>query len=197
EKFQEMAYGAWADGIMNDIIDATQYMIAEGHADPERICIYGGSFGGYAAMMAPVKAPGMFSCAFGYVGAYDGEIQYTKSDTGQSDWGRRYMRRALGNTPEERAKVMPITYADQIKLPVYLAAGARDPRCPPENTEKMFSALEAAGNRPEGMIIQSGEMHGFYKEESNEKLYTEMLAFFDRHIGGKVNVRPLEVAGRD
>ena len=60
----------------------------------------------------------------------------------------------------------------------------------------MYAALKAGGNEPEGMIIQSGEMHGFYKEENNERLYTEMLAFFDRHIGpeGRVDVRPLEVA---
>lgn len=184
EKFEDMAWGNWADELMFDVIDATKHMIAEGHADADRICIYGGSFGGYAALMAPVKAPGLFKCAFGYVGAYSAEIQFEESDTGQSESGRRYMRRALGATPEERAKVMPISYAAQIDLPVYLAAGARDPRCPPENTEAMFNALKAAGNTPEGMIIQPGEMHGFYKEESNEHLYTEMLAFFDRHIGG-------------
>ena len=81
---------------------------------------------------------------------------------------------------------------------MYLAAGARDARCPPENTEAMYAALKAGGNEPEGMIIQSGEMHGFYKEESNQKLYTEMLAFFDRHIGpeGNVRVGVPEVAGK-
>jgi dipeptidyl aminopeptidase/acylaminoacyl peptidase len=57
-------------------------------------------------------------------------------------------------------------------------------RAVPEQTEAMNSALIAAGNPPEGMIIQSGEMHGFYKEENNLKLYTEMLNFFARHIGG-------------
>ncbi|HEU4812913.1 MAG TPA: prolyl oligopeptidase family serine peptidase [Xanthomonadaceae bacterium] len=184
EKFEDMAWGNWADELMYDIIDATKHMIAEGHADPERICIYGGSFGGYAAMMAPARAPGLYKCAFGYVGAYDVGIQFEESDTGQSEAGRRYLEKALGDTPAEWAAVSPVTYADQIDIPVYLAAGARDPRCPPENTEAMYAALKAAGNEPEGMIIQSGEMHGFYKEENNEHLYTEMLAFFDRHIGG-------------
>ncbi len=184
EKFEDMAWGNWADELMFDIIDATRHMIAEGHADPERICIYGGSFGGYAAMMAPARAPGLYKCAFGYVGAYDVGIQFEESDTGQSEAGRRYLTKALGDTPAEWAAVSPVTHADRIDIPVYLAAGARDPRCPPENTEAMYAALKAAGNEPEGMIIQSGEMHGFYKEENNERLYTEMLAFFDRHIGG-------------
>src|SRR3546814_49776 len=77
---------------------------------------------------------------------------------------------------------------DEVDIPVYLAAGARDERAPPEQTELMNKALVDAGNPPEGMIIQSGEMHGFYDEKNSLNLYTEMLAFFRRHIGGKVDV---------
>ena len=195
--FQDKAYGQWAQGIMNDVIDATHWAINQGYANKDRICIYGGSFGGYASLMAPVRDPELFQCAFGYVGLYDAQIQMTESDTSQSDAGRRYLVRAFGKSRAEQDAMSPITYASQLKLPVYLAAGARDPRCPPEHTEAMAKALTAAGNPPEGMIIQSGEMHGFYKEENNLKLYTEMLDFFNRHIGGKViagNPRP-EPAG--
>jgi dipeptidyl aminopeptidase/acylaminoacyl peptidase len=183
--FQDMAYGQWADGIMNDVIDATKWTIAQGYADQDRVCIYGGSFGGYASLMAPARDQTLFKCAFGYVGAYDANVQMTKSDTSKRESGRKYLRRALGETEAERDRVMPVNHADKIRIPVYLAAGARDPRCPPENTEAMNKALIAAGNPPEGMIIQPGEMHGFYKEESNLKLYTEMLNFFDRHIGAR------------
>ncbi|MBX3713810.1 MAG: S9 family peptidase [Lysobacter sp.] len=183
--FSDKGFGTWATDIMNDIVDATKWTIAQGYADKDRICIYGGSFGGYASMMAPAREPGLFKCAFGYVGAYDAEIQMTMSDTSQSESGRRYMLRALGRTKEERAAMSPVNHADKIRIPVYLAAGARDARCPPENTEAMKKALVNAGNPPEGMIIQSGEMHGFYKEENNLKLYTEMLNFFARHIHGR------------
>lgn len=182
--FRDMAFGQWAEGIMNDIIDATRWTVQQGYADKDRICIYGGSFGGYASMMAPAREQGLFKCAFGYVGAYDAEIQMTRSDTSEDEGGRRYLLRALGSTKAERDAMSPVNHAGKIKIPVYLAAGARDPRCPPENTEAMQKALIAAGNPPEGMIIQSGEMHGFYKEENNLKLYTEMLNFFARHIGG-------------
>lgn len=183
--FQDMGYGTWATGIMDDIIDATKWTIAQGYADKDRVCIYGGSFGGYASMMAPAREQGLFKCAFGYVGAYDAEVQMTKSDTSNAESGRRYMLRALGKTKPERDAMSPVNHADKIKIPVYLAAGARDPRCPPENTEAMQKALIAAGNTPEGMMITSGEMHGFYKDENKLKLYTEMLNFFARHIGGK------------
>ncbi|KRD30352.1 peptidase S9 [Lysobacter sp. Root916] len=186
--FQDMGYGTWATGIMNDIIDATKWTINQGYADEDRVCIYGGSFGGYASLMAPTIDQKLFKCAFGYVGAYDIDVQLTKSDTSDRESGRRYMARAFGKTKAEQDAMSPVKHADKFKIPVYLAAGARDPRCPPENTESMNKALIAAGNPPEGMIIQSGEMHGFYKEENNQRLYTEMLGFFDRHIGGKVNV---------
>lgn len=183
--FQDLAYGQWASGIMDDIIDGTRHVIQQGWVNKDRICIYGGSFGGYASLMAPIRAPEMFQCAFGYVGMYDAQIQLTKSDTAQSESGKRYLLRAYGNTKAEQNAMSPITYANQLKLPIYLAAGARDARCPPEHTEAMNKALTAAGNPPEGIIIQSGEEHGFYKEENNLNLYTKMLEFFDRHISDK------------
>ncbi len=185
KEFQDQAYGQWAQGIMNDIIDGTRHVIAQGYADKNRVCIYGGSFGGYASLMAPARDAELFKCAFGYVGLYDAQIQLSKSDTSRSESGRRYLLRAFGRTRAEQDAMSPITYTNQLKLPIYLAAGARDERCPPEHTEAMAKALTAAGNAPEGMIIQSGEAHGFYKEENNERLYTEMLSFFDRHIGNK------------
>jgi dipeptidyl aminopeptidase/acylaminoacyl peptidase len=188
QAFQEKAYGQWAQGIMNDIIDATNWAIGEGYADKDRICIYGGSFGGYAALMAPARDPGLFKCAFGYVGVYDAQIQMAKSDTSKSESGKRYLLRSFGRTRAEQDAMSPVTYASTIKLPVYLAAGGRDPRCPPENTEEMQKALAAAGNPPEGVIIEPGEMHGYYKEENNLNLYTKMLDFFGRHIGGQVDV---------
>src|SRR5690606_39643958 len=91
------------------------------------------------------------------------------------------MLRAFGATRAEQNAMSPVNHADRLKLPVYLAAGARDRRCPPEHTEAMARALTAAGNPPEGVIIQSGEEHGFYKEENNLKLYTEMLARSEEH----------------
>ena len=189
KEFQDQAYGQWAQGIMNDIIDGTRHVIAQGHADKDKVCIYGGSFGGYASLMAPARDAELFKCAFGYVGLYDAQIQLTKSDTSRSEGGRRYLMRAFGRTRAEQDAMSPINYASQLKLPIYLAAGARDERCPPEHTEAIAKALTAAGNAPEGMIIQSGEAHGFYKEENNEHLYTEMLSFFDRHIGGKTKAQ--------
>ncbi|RYF31434.1 MAG: S9 family peptidase, partial [Comamonadaceae bacterium] len=155
--FEEMAYGQWAQGIMNDVIDGTRWAVKQGYADGDRICIYGGSFGGYASLMAPAREPGLFKCAFGYVGNYSAAIQMKLSDTSKREDGMRYLIRAYGSTKAEQDAMSPLSYANQLKLPIYLAAGARDARCPPEHTEAMAKALTAAGNLPVGVIIQTGE----------------------------------------
>lgn len=110
------------------------------------------------------------------------------SDTAKSERGRRYIAMALGDSKSVRAAASPVNHAESIRIPVYLAAGQRDARCPPQNTEAMQKALTAAGNPPEGVILQAGEGHGFYKEDSNVRLYAEMLAFFSKHIGGSTPV---------
>ncbi|MFC6839695.1 alpha/beta hydrolase family protein [Xanthomonas theicola] len=188
--FQDRAYGQWDGGIINDIVDGTQYAIRQGLADASRICIYGGSFGGYASMMAPVRAPGLFRCAFGYVGMYDAKIQLRLSDTSKHESGKRYLLRAFGSSAAEQERMSPINHVAALTLPIYLAAGARDDRCPPEHTEALARALQAAGHPPAGVIVQSGEGHGFYKEENNLNLYGKMLAFFDAHLLGAAAPAP-------
>ena len=188
QAFEDAGHRQWGQGIQNDIIDATQWAIDQGYADKDRICIFGGSFGGYSSLMAPIRAPGMFQCAFGYVGVYDIDMMFKKGDIPQTANGQRYLRRTHGSDAREWAENSPARRAAEVKIPVFLAAGARDERTPPEQTELLNKALIAAGNPPEGMIIQSGEMHGFYDVDNRVKLYSTMLDFFARHLGGHVEV---------
>ncbi|WP_406235336.1 alpha/beta hydrolase family protein [Isoptericola jiangsuensis] len=181
--FQDAGHKQWADGIQNDIIDATQWTINQGYANKDRICIYGGSFGGYSSLMAPIRAPGLFKCTFGYVGVYDIDMMFKKGDIPERESGQRFLRRTHGTDTADWTRTSPARRASEVKIPVYLAAGARDVRTPPEQTELMNKALIAAGNKPEGMIIEPGEMHGFYGVPARVKLYTTMLDFFGRHIG--------------
>lgn len=181
--FEEAGHRQWAEGIQNDILDATHWAIDQGVADKDRLCIYGGSFGGYSALMAPIREPGLFKCAFGYVGVYDVDMLFKKGDIPQRESGQRYLRRTHGTDAAEWNKASPARRASEVKIPVFLAAGARDVRAVPEQTELMAKALTDAGNSPEGFIIQSGEMHGFYDVAARVNLYTKMLDFFNRHIG--------------
>lgn len=181
--FEDKGHGEWGEKMQNDLTDATQWAIKEGHADPKRICIYGGSYGGYASLMGVAKEQGLYQCAAGYVGVYDLQMMYTKGDIPERESGRRFLNRTIGKDPAVLKARSPSELAYKIKVPVFLAAGARDVRAPPEHTEAMRDALIKAGNPPEEVIIQSGEMHGYYKEENNFNLYTKMMAFFDKHIG--------------
>ncbi|HZF99083.1 MAG TPA: S9 family peptidase [Pseudoxanthomonas sp.] len=188
QAFQDAGHGEWGGKIQDDINEAARWAIKEGYANEDRICIYGGSFGGYSALMAPIRAPDLYKCAFGYVGVYDMNMMYKEGDVEDRESGLRYLRHTIGSAKTNLNAISPALHADKIKIPVFLAAGARDYRAAPEHTEAMRDALVKAGNPPEETIIQSGEMHGFYKEENRVNLYTKMLSFFARNIGGQVDV---------
>ncbi len=181
--FQEMGHRQWGGKMQDDLTDATQWAVKEGFADGGRICIYGGSYGGYASLMGAVKEPDLYRCAVGYVGVYDLNMMYKKGDIPQRDSGRRFLQRTLGPDDASLKQASPASLAGKITIPVFLAAGQRDQRAPPEQTEAMRDALKAAGRPAEEVILQAGEGHGFYSEDNNLNLYTKMLAFFDRYIG--------------
>src|SRR3546814_6918122 len=101
-------------------------------------------------------------------------MMFKKGDIPRNESGLRYLRRTHGTDSKVWAENSPARRAGEVNIPVYLAAGARDERTPPEQTELMQEALVEAGNPPEGMIIQSGEMHGYYDEENRLNLYTKM-----------------------
>ncbi len=180
--FTDAGHKQWGNAIQHDIIDATQWAIKQGLVDGNRVCIYGGSFGGYSALMAPIVSPGTYKCAVGYVGVYDVKMMFSRGDVPQRESGMRYLRHTHGTSEAAWTQSSPSKRAGEVKIPVLLAAGARDERAPPEQTEAMNKALIDAGNPPEDLIIQSGEMHGFYDVKNRVNLYTKMLAFFDRHL---------------
>lgn len=197
--FQDMGHGEWGGAMQDDLTDVTKWAIEKGYADPERICIYGGSYGGYASLMAVVKEPDLYRCAIGYVGVYDlVTTMFKKGDIKDRKSGRRFLEHTLGTDVGARTENSPSLNAGRIKAPVFLAAGMDDERAPWQHTQKMADALKAAGKPADYVILQDKEGHGFYKEENNLALYTKMFAFLDRYIGdrrGRVDVETIEKAG--
>lgn len=183
QAFQDKGHRQWGKAMQDDLTDATKWAIDQGYADPKRVCIYGGSYGGYAALMGVAKEPELYKCAVGYVGVYDMQMMYDKGDIADRETGRLFLEHTLGKDKQSLLDASPTYLADKIKAPVFLAAGARDFRAPPEQTEAMEDALKKAGNPPVETIIQAGEMHGFYDEKANLNLYTKLLAFFEKNIG--------------
>jgi dipeptidyl aminopeptidase/acylaminoacyl peptidase len=180
--FMKAGYRQWGTGIQQDLIDGVKWAIGEKFADPKRVCVFGGSFGGYSAMMAVIRAPGMFKCAVGYAGIYDMAMRYTKGDTQESELGRNALRAQMGDEPADLAANSPDKLADKIDVPVFLIHGEDDQRAPFAQAKAMRAALDAA-HKPYEWMSKSGEGHGFYDEKNTIELYTRLQAFLEKNIG--------------
>lgn len=181
-EFQFDHYRKMGKEMQYDLTDATLWAIDQGHAIKDKICIYGGSYGGYAALMGVAQEPDLYQCAVGYVGLYDIEL-WKHADTVRSESGRRFVDEAWNRTDDAFVRERsPIYHVDKIKAPVMLVHGAKDPRVPVKNYHNMKKALENAGKPPE-TLLKPYEGHGFYDLENNIELYDKMLKFFEQHIG--------------
>lgn len=171
----------WGKSMQDDLTDATRWAITQQVADPTRICIYGASYGGYAALMGAAKEPDLYACAVGYVGVYDLEKMH-KDDAAHSRSWKSWTNDWIGDR-NTLGEVSPVNLAARIKAPVFLAAGGQDERAPVEHTRKMEKALKEAGVPVESLYFKS-EGHGFFTEPHRREYYTRLLAFLSTHLGG-------------
>ena len=168
--------------MQDDLADGVGYVVEKKLADPSRICTYGASYGGYAALMQPLRYPDLYKCAIGYVGVYDLQIMKKEGDIKDSASGRRYLDRILGTDEAQLKAWSPAQNVDRIKVPVFLAQGSIDRRVPMEQFNAMKNAFKAHGTPVESMVA-AGEGHGFYKPENRAELYRRMIDFLDKYIG--------------
>ncbi|MCD9088264.1 S9 family peptidase [Stenotrophomonas sp. SY1] len=171
----------WGGKMQADLVDATHWAVEQGIADRERICIYGASYGGYAALMGAVRDPQLYRCAVGYVGVYDLELMHRDASEGSRS-GRTWAADWLGARSTLGAR-SPTRLAEQIKVPVFLAAGGKDERAPIEHSRNMERALKRAGV-PVETLYYPNEGHGFYTQEHRREYYARLLGFLSRHLGG-------------
>jgi dipeptidyl aminopeptidase/acylaminoacyl peptidase len=188
--FERAGWREWGGKMQDDLTDATHWAIEQGIADPDRICIYGGSYGGYATLMGVVKEPDLYACGVGYVGVYD--LTWFRAGDG-SDFSRgqsrqqrenfeRFMSSAVGPTPESLVPVSPLHHVDKIKADLFIVHGESDVRVPVGHAYRLREALDKIGKDYEWMIKEK-EGHGFYQVPNRVDLYESMLAFFEKHIG--------------
>ena len=179
--FRQAGARQWGRAMQDDLTDATRWAIAQGIADPRRICIYGASYGAYAALMGAVREPGLYRCAAGYVGVYDLMTRNRALNAGArslqtfaADW--------VGDDPAALRATSPNLLAAQIKVPVFLAAGGEDQITPIEHTRMMEAALKGAGV-PVQSLYYANEGHGFYTQPHLKEYYGRLLAFLGTHLG--------------
>lgn len=187
--FQHAGYRKWGTRIQQDLIDGVKWAIAQHYADPDRICVYGGSFGGYSALMSVIRAPHLFKCSIGYAGVYDLGMIYDNNDVKSSDFLGNYFSTTLGHDKAKLDANSPDKLADKIDVPVFLAHGKDDPVAPFGQAKAMREALEAAHKPFEWMAVD-GEGHGFYTEKHRAAFLTKMQAFLKKYIGPGAPVQP-------
>ena len=180
--FMESGYREWGGKMQDDLADGVKWAVDGKLADPNRMCTYGASYGGYAALMQPIRYPQLYKCAIGYVGVYDLEVMKKEGDIKDRASGRRYLDRVLGTDTAQLKAWSPAQNVDKIKVPVFLVQGSIDQRVPMEQFNALKNAFKAAGVPIETMVAQ-GEGHGFYKPENRAELYRRMEAFLNQHIG--------------
>lgn len=179
--FQAAGYNEWGASMQDDLTDATLWAIDQGITETGRVCIFGTSYGGYAALMGAVRAPRLYRCAIAHAGVYDLELMFEKGDTQRWRIGQAMLDRFLGNDVELLRERSPVHHAERIEVPVLLIHGKDDTRADYEHAVRMKKALEKAGKQFEWLAL-SREGHGVFDQETRQEVYERILVFLGRHL---------------
>lgn len=187
--FVERGFRQWGAKMQDDITDGTRWAIDHGLADPRRICIYGASYGGYAALMGVAREPTLYRCAIGLSGVYDLDKLYHWGDIHRSDLGLKYLANVLGHDKSELVARSPSALAAHIAVPVLLVHGELDGRVPVKYAHEMRKAMKKAGH-PVEYVEYPWEGHGLARPDDRKDFYTRLLRFLDAHIGAHIGAPP-------
>jgi dipeptidyl aminopeptidase/acylaminoacyl peptidase len=187
--YGEKLFGAgikqWGQAMQDDLVDSVQWAAKQGLVDDKRVCIMGASYGGYAALMGPIRHPGAYRCAISFAGVTDIELRYNAWGSDLSNQSRRYTLPVLMGDPETDKDVLrtvsPLLRAGEIKVPVLLAQGAKDRRVPIEHAEKFVKAAKAAGVNVDYKVYHL-EGHGFVIPADRADYYRRVEAFLAKHL---------------
>jgi len=177
-KFWEASFGQWGLAMQDDVADGVAWLVGEGIADPKRVCIYGGSYGGYTTLMGLVRHPELYACGIDYVGVSNLST-FLKSIPPY--WTPMLeMFYAMVGHPEKDAERLaatsPALNAQRIRVPLLIAQGARDPRVNKNESDQMVEAMRKRGIEVE-YIVKDNEGHGFANEENRFEFYGAMERF--------------------
>ncbi|MHB2154344.1 S9 family peptidase [Calditrichota bacterium GD2] len=187
KKFWELSFKQWGKKMQDDITDGVQWLIKQGIADPKRIAIYGGSYGGYATLAGLAFTPDLYACGIDYVGVSN---LFTFLNTIPPYW-KPYLdmfHEMVGHPQRDSvllAEASPVFHADKIKAPLFIAQGANDPRVNKAESDQMVEALRKRGVEVEYMV-KDNEGHGFRNEENRFDFYRAMEKFLAEHLGGRM-----------
>ena len=182
-KFWEASFKQWGQKMQDDITDGVQWLVKQGIADPKRIAIYGGSYGGYATLAGVTFTPDLYAAAVDYVGVAN---MFTFMKTIPPYWKPflDMFHEMVGDPEKDKAMmeaVSPVMHADKIKTPLFIAQGAHDPRVNKAESDQMVEALKKRGVDVEYMV-KDNEGHGFHNEENRFDFYGAMEKFLAKYL---------------
>ena len=176
----------WGAKMHDDLVDAVEWAVAEGVAEPDKIAIYGGSYGGYAALAGAAFTPDLFRCAVDIVGPSN---ICTLIESIPPYWAplMHQFRIRVGDIETERDFLesrSPLFRVDEMRIPILIAQGANDPRVKQAESEQIVSALRGK-DKDVGYLLFADEGHGFSRPENRMAFYAEAEQFLARHLGGR------------
>ena len=186
-KFWELGFKEWGRKMQDDITDGVNWLTEKGIADPDRIGIYGGSYGGYAALAGLTFTPDLYACGVDYVGVSN-ILSWFEAIPPYWEPLRDMFYEMVGD-PEKEQELLkaasPLFHVDNIKVPLFIAQGANDPRVPKAESDQMVEALKVRGIEVPYMVKEN-EGHGFANEENRFDFYRAMEKFLGKYLGGRV-----------
>jgi dipeptidyl aminopeptidase/acylaminoacyl peptidase len=176
----------WGKKMQDDITDGVNWLIKDGIADPKRVAIYGGSYGGYATLAGITFTPDLYACAVDYVGVSN---MFTFMKTIPPYWEpfKKQMYELVGDPAKDSvllAEASPALHVGNIKTPLFIAQGANDPRVNKAESDQVVEALKKRGVAVDYMV-KNDEGHGFANENNRLDFYKAMEKFFDKYLSGK------------
>ncbi|OBB90470.1 alpha/beta hydrolase family protein [Mycolicibacterium peregrinum] len=188
--FTKAAIGEFAGKMHDDLIDAVDWAVKQGYADRDKVAIFGGSYGGYAALVGVTFTPDVFAAAVDYVGISSlANFMRTLPNVARpflaNNW---HLYVGNHNDPEQEADMLarsPITKVDQIRTPLLVVQGANDSRVVQAESDNLVEALRKRGVEVEYMVKED-EGHGFLNPDNQIDMYHAVERFLAEHLGGRV-----------
>lgn len=184
--FAEAGYRQWGRRMQDDITDGLKHLVTSGLADPQRVCIFGWSYGGYAALAGGALTPDLYKCVIAGAGPSDllRMLEFEREEAGRGSAAYAYWRNVIGDPTADKdalRAVSPRSLAAQFTAPVLLFHGVEDEIVPVEQSRIMKTALEQAGKKVK-LVEFTEEGHGVRLEANTETFYKELEAFLKEHL---------------
>ena len=184
--FLNAGNGEWGAKMQDDLTDAVRWAVAKGIADPKKVCIYGGSYGGYATLAGLVFTPELYACGVDIVGPSNIKTLLASIPPYWGPIKKMFLMR-IGDVEKDEAlnrKVSPLFHVDKVRAPLIVAQGANDPRVNIREAEQMVKALRDKG-LPVTYVVYTDEGHGFARPDNRLDFYGRVDEFLAKQLGGR------------